>query len=109
MRKVAERTFKGTTVLNGSLALRKDRRETSSRDKVRLNGTAPRICFIDQTGELGGAELCLLDIVTNFKDHCEVILFTEGPFRKRLEERGIAVKVMVVPDVILGIKRHGCK
>lgn len=68
-----------------------------------------KICFLDQTGELGGAELCLLDIATHFRNRCQVILFADGPFRRRLEERAIPVKVMAAPGAITGIKRSGGK
>ena len=86
--------------LRGDFA-RKSRTGAATRPK--------RICFIDQTGELGGAELCLLDIVSHFKSQCEVILFTDGPLRERIERLGIPVKVMPVPELVLGIKRHASR
>ncbi|TWT97961.1 Mannosylfructose-phosphate synthase [Botrimarina colliarenosi] len=58
----------------------------------------PRVLFIDQTGELGGAELSLLDLV-----RCRVIagwteegvlLLQDGAFGDALRELGIDVKVV---------------
>ncbi len=84
-------------------------RDYSRESRMRHAGRAQRICFIDQTGELGGAEICLLDIVSHFKNQSEVILFLDGPLRQRLERLGVPVKVMPVPLKILGIKRHGSR
>ncbi len=55
------------------------------------------ILFLDQSGELGGAELCLLDIIDHgdhrFIDtplaHGQVALFAEGPFQERLARADI--------------------
>jgi len=49
---------------------------------------------LDQTGQSGGAELCLLDIATAFRDSCLVGLFEDGDFRQRLEQRQIPVRVL---------------
>jgi glycosyltransferase involved in cell wall biosynthesis/VanZ family protein len=57
------------------------------------SGTPARICFVDQTGQLGGAELMLLDLAAAFRDRCEVVLFQDGPFREELETRGVACHV----------------
>ncbi|MEM7600295.1 MAG: glycosyltransferase family 4 protein [Verrucomicrobiota bacterium] len=51
------------------------------------------IFFIDQTGQLGGAELCLYDIAVEFREKARVVLFQEGAFRDRLVEAGIGVTV----------------
>ncbi|RFC48161.1 MAG: Glycosyltransferase involved in cell wall bisynthesis/VanZ like family protein [Verrucomicrobia bacterium] len=76
---------------------------------VRPNGSAQRqkgrlrICFLDQTGQLGGAELMLLDLVAELPGGsrvetgrdvvAEVILFDDGPFREALQARGVACRV----------------
>ncbi len=54
-----------------------------------------RICFLDQTGQLGGAELMLLDLAARARDQheIEVILFNDGPFRAALEARGVRCRV----------------
>jgi glycosyltransferase involved in cell wall biosynthesis len=53
-----------------------------------------KILFLDQSGSLGGAELCLLDIVQPYRDRALVGLFTNGPFRHLLEQHQIPVQVM---------------
>jgi glycosyltransferase involved in cell wall biosynthesis len=45
-----------------------------------------RILFVDHTGQIGGAELILLDVVAGQK-HASVFLFEEGPLSKTLSER----------------------
>jgi len=55
------------------------------------------ILFLDQSGELGGAELCLLDILSHGDRQYTntplakalVALFAEGPFQRRLREAKI--------------------
>jgi len=48
-----------------------------------------KILFLDQSGELGGAELSLLDLAGILRAHCKVITFADGPFSTALQERGI--------------------
>ena len=62
------------------------------------------ILFLDQTGELGGGELSLLDIVKFRVDASQVILFSDGPFRERLAAAGASVTV-IAGDAILGVRR----
>jgi glycosyltransferase involved in cell wall biosynthesis len=50
--------------------------------------------FLDQSGHLGGAELCLLDIVKPMAPQALVCLLADGPFRQRLETEHIPVKVV---------------
>lgn len=52
------------------------------------------ILFLDQSGNLGGAELCLLDIATHFKPHSAVALLSEGPFKTALAENGIPTTIL---------------
>jgi len=49
----------------------------------------PRILFVDQQGEVGGAELSLLDIASAYRSHCTVAVFSDGPFHTLLREAGI--------------------
>jgi len=44
-----------------------------------------KVLFVDQTGQLGGGELSLLDIARYSTFEREVVLFSEGPFRNALE------------------------
>ncbi len=53
-----------------------------------------RILFLDQSGNLGGAELCLLDIAAPLRDRCLVGLFSAGPFGTRLEQAQIPAQVV---------------
>src|SRR6516165_631594 len=51
----------------------------------------PAILFLDQSGELGGAELCLADIAEFSGEGAAVFLFQDGPFAELLRARNIAV------------------
>jgi len=53
-----------------------------------------KILYVDQTGQLGGAELSMLDLVKHLPYPGEVALFADGPFRHALEETGISVHVL---------------
>jgi glycosyltransferase involved in cell wall biosynthesis len=53
-----------------------------------------KILFLDQSGALGGAELCLLDILSDLPVPCVVGLLQDGPFRERLEANQIPVQVL---------------
>lgn len=67
----------------------------------------PRVLFLDHTGSLGGAELFLLDIARDNLGTSQVVLFADGPFRKRLEESGVEVRVFRAPEAVSGISREG--
>ncbi len=56
-----------------------------------------KILFLDQSGNLGGAELCLLDIVKPYQDSSLVCLFADGSFRYLLEQQHISVQVLAKP------------
>jgi glycosyltransferase involved in cell wall biosynthesis len=53
-----------------------------------------KILFLDQTGQLGGAELSLLDLAGFYHDRCLVALFSDGPFYQALQQRQIPAKVL---------------
>ncbi|MGF6758830.1 glycosyltransferase family 4 protein [Paraburkholderia sp. GAS42] len=55
---------------------------------------APTVLFLDQTGQLGGAEFALLPLAEACTSRSEVVLLADGPFRTRLEENGVRVKVL---------------
>lgn len=67
----------------------------------------PRILFLDHVGELGGAELSLLDIATHFAANGRVLLYADGPFRRRLEEAGVAVDVLADAGGLQSVRRQG--
>ena len=49
-----------------------------------------RVLFVDHTGQIGGAELILLDVVQGRKDS-SAFLFEQGPLAKAMAERGLPV------------------
>ncbi|MBW4654699.1 MAG: glycosyltransferase [Kaiparowitsia implicata GSE-PSE-MK54-09C] len=53
-----------------------------------------RILFLDQSGKPGGAELCLLDIASQYGDRPLIGLFADGPFRALLEQHRVPVRVL---------------
>lgn len=55
------------------------------------------ILFIDQSGQVGGAELCLADLAAGHPD-AQVLLFSDGPFVGHLRSRHIPVEVLALPD-----------
>lgn len=59
----------------------------------------PVILFLDQSGELGGAELCLADIVEFAGERSAVLLFQDGPFAELLRARKITVHVATLPKM----------
>lgn len=53
-----------------------------------------RILFLDQSCQLGGAELCLTDIAHSFRHTCHVAVFEEGDFPDYLRQRHIPVTIL---------------
>ena len=53
-----------------------------------------KVLFLDQSGQLGGAELSLRDLAAYFKKQCLVCLFEHGPFAEKLSEEGIPCRVI---------------
>ncbi|TNE63202.1 MAG: glycosyltransferase family 1 protein [Rhodobacteraceae bacterium] len=56
--------------------------------------TLPSVFFLDQSGDLGGAELSLLDIVADYQGEKHLCLLDEGPFAERLRTAGETVEVL---------------
>ncbi len=67
----------------------------------------PRILFVDQTGQLGGGELMLLDIARHFRDRCGALLLADGPLRERLVDAGVSTTVLQASRGLLGVSRQG--
>jgi glycosyltransferase involved in cell wall biosynthesis len=57
------------------------------------------ILFLDQSGELGGAELCLADLAEFAGKSSAVFLFQDGPFVEFLRAKKIAVHVAILPKI----------
>lgn len=57
-------------------------------------GAAPSVLYVDQSAEIGGAELYLLDVVTHVGHPAQVCVFEEGPFSALLREHGVSVTTL---------------
>ncbi|EYB66762.1 hypothetical protein DEIPH_ctg076orf0022 [Deinococcus phoenicis] len=66
-----------------------------------------RILFVDQSGQLGGGELSLVDVAVHFSPESEVVLFEDGPFRTHLEAAGVRVQVLEAPRGLRNVRREG--
>lgn len=55
------------------------------------------IHFVDQSGQPGGAELCLADLAQACGKDGRVILFADGPFGDILRARGVDTRVIPIP------------
>ncbi|MFM0213604.1 glycosyltransferase family 4 protein [Paraburkholderia sediminicola] len=58
------------------------------------SSTQPTVLFVDQSGQLGGAEFALLQLAGSCTARSEVVLLSDGPFRARLEALGAHVQVL---------------
>jgi glycosyltransferase involved in cell wall biosynthesis len=58
-----------------------------------------KILFLDQSGSLGGAELCLVDIAKPWRENCLVALFADGPFKRLLDQQQIPAKVLTTQAI----------
>ncbi len=58
-----------------------------------MNPDRPRVLFIDQTAQLGGAELCLLDLLSSRRGDDRVVLLQSGPLEFKLRELGCEVSI----------------
>jgi len=54
---------------------------------------APSVLFVDQSGQLGGAEFSLMPLAATWGARREVLLLSDGPFRERLESLGVPVSL----------------
>lgn len=69
-------------------------RESSSEAEREDAQPRARVLFINHAGEIGGAELILLDTAHWYRRTSSVLLLADGPFRGRLEEAGVPVQVL---------------
>jgi glycosyltransferase involved in cell wall biosynthesis len=67
--------------------------------------TNPSILFLDQSGELGGAELCLADLAEFCRDRSVVLLFQDGPFAGLLRAKKVPVIIAMLPEVAVRVNR----
>ncbi|MGB3612997.1 MAG: glycosyltransferase [Elainellaceae cyanobacterium] len=54
-----------------------------------------KLLFLDQSSNLGGAELCLADIAYPYRHNSLVAVFNEGPFPDYLRQRQIPVQTLI--------------
>ena len=55
------------------------------------------VVFLDQSGQLGGAELFLADLAQACSEWSRVLLLEDGPFVEMLRERGVLVETVSLP------------
>jgi glycosyltransferase involved in cell wall biosynthesis len=65
----------------------------------------PAILFLDQSGELGGAELCLADLAEFCRGRSAVLLFQEGPFAALLRAKEIPVMIAHLPGLAARVNK----
>jgi glycosyltransferase involved in cell wall biosynthesis len=58
-----------------------------------------KILFLDQSGKLGGAELCLMDIAAPWRESGLVALFSDGPFKALLDQQHIPTQVLTTQTI----------
>ena len=55
------------------------------------------VVFLDQSGQLGGAELFLADLAQACARWSRVVLLEDGPFVDLLRDRGVFVETIALP------------
>ncbi len=66
-----------------------------------------KILFVDHTAVLGGAELSLSDLAFAYRQSSQVLLFTDGVLRPRLENAGVKVKLIEASQQVLELRTSG--
>jgi len=64
-----------------------------------------KILYLDQTAELGGAELSLFTEVTRLPHEGSVLLFKDGPLREMFAGAGVTVEVVALEADTLGVRK----
>ncbi|MGP1384731.1 MAG: glycosyltransferase family 4 protein [Thainema sp.] len=65
-----------------------------------------KVLFLDQSNSLGGAELCLADIVQSFNKGALVGVFNEGAFPEYLRQLNIPVQVLMEEAITVRKDSH---
>lgn len=71
-----------------------------------ITKASQRVLFVDQTAQLGGAELSLLDLVRIRKGGDKVVLFDEGPFAEGLRELDVDVEICPLSNRVASIRKE---
>ena len=59
-----------------------------------------RVLFVDQTAQLGGGELSLLETLPGLGVEAGTVLFEDGPLRELLQAQGVPVRVLDCGDLL---------
>lgn len=73
---------------------------------VSAPSSSPRILFVDQSGDLGGAELYLLDVARAYRDTSRVVLFEDGPFADALHAAQVPTSLLVPPPAVRHVRKQ---
>src|SRR5262245_36564756 len=65
-----------------------------------------KLLFVDQSGQLGGAELALLETITRLQGPHRVCVFSEGPFPQKLREAGIETHVLDASSKLTSVSKY---
>jgi glycosyltransferase involved in cell wall biosynthesis len=74
-----------------------------------LTGSTARVMFLNQTAQMGGAEISLCNLITSLdrrRWEPEVILFESGPLVERLRRQGLPVEIIEMSTSLRLLKRH---
>ncbi len=66
----------------------------------------PRVLFVDQTAQLGGAELWLKDVVLGRGGNDKLFLFQDGPLAQLLGEQDVEVITRAASERLGGLKKE---
>jgi glycosyltransferase involved in cell wall biosynthesis len=72
---------------------------SSNQVSLSARTNSPSVLFVDQSGQLGGAEFSLMPLAATWGARREVLLLSDGPFRSRLESLGVPVSLACEPRV----------
>lgn len=64
------------------------------------------VCFVDQSGSLGGAELMLLDLIQSSTLQTRVIVLEEGPFPDRLRSAKVTTDIVPLGKLAAGVTKQ---
>lgn len=62
--------------------------------------SSDKILFVDQSGQLGGAELCLADLARHYGPRASVLLLSDGPFADHLRNQRTKVEILPLPEAL---------
>jgi glycosyltransferase involved in cell wall biosynthesis len=75
--------------------------------KIKTMAMARAILFVDQSGEVGGAERVLLSVARPWCPPGRVVLLADGPFQRALEAAGVPTDILALPAEVRSVRREG--